>query len=315
MPAGKSVNSYKLPYPKPRIATELTNVQQPAPPRSGYHPVHCVKNNIPLDQAFCLKPEDLTEEDFRAMVDHGTRKQTIKRLYGFRNDAEFYKWLRNHKLHPYTPEAVNPAAEAAAIVEQASVQPETAPEEGTTISNLTAKNCEPEPAPAEVTKTPKLPNEFTEELRLAREPLPDEIITDPDKIAELMTEPPSPDTSRTPDFKNSIYKGFTWFYGQQSSNPVITVYEDGRFSIPAAIRKTFVACLVSVGLSEEGMYLVVTPSEKEKGFTLKPKQQKYRDIELSKMLKKIGIALPARYAMSWNEAEQLWAGTLEQTAT
>ncbi|WP_371366242.1 hypothetical protein SRRS_06890 [Sporomusa rhizae] len=266
---GKAAKSHRLPYSKPKAETDLG---RPASTRAGYHPVHCIKNNIPLDQAFCLKPEDLTESDYRTLFDHGTRKQTIKRLYGFRNDAEFYKWLRSHDLYPsYTPTSQDLSSQAESPVDDPVAES-------------------------------SIPNQSSIETK-------DEVIIDPAKFSELMSELLTPETTITPDYKASIYKDFSWFYGQRPIIPILTVYEDGRFAVPVAIRKNFEACLCIAGLSSDGKCLVIAPTE-ESGFRLKHNQVKYRDIEISKALSKLGITFPARYTMKWNEPEQAWEGTL-----
>ena len=160
---------------------------------------------------------------------------------------------------------------------------------------------EPEAAPVET--------EEPEATELVPAP-PREIITDPVKIAELMSEPELP--AMPEPVPPQIYYGFKWFYGATKSNvPVMTVLSDGRISLPTAIRAQYSGTHMRIGIAPDAQCVVIGETDIA-GRGIKPsiKQGKIRSNGIHSEVTRNGIALPARYQMAWNEPEQVWAGTL-----
>jgi len=179
-------------------------------------------------------------------------------------------------------------------------------------------------------------------------PEPDEVVTDPNKIAEFMTEPvPEPDdiaelkipctVINTVDansvnaflnnnkdtlikiLHNSIPEPpttYTWFNSTPKPGviPMLTVMENGKISLPIVIRKQFDRVRIGFAGPEDDLnvnVLVVGKTDNpEIGPKTSLKQAKVSYSVIADKLVLYGEKLPASYKMSWNEPEQLWTGVL-----
>jgi hypothetical protein len=193
--------------------------------------------------------------------------------------------------------------------------------------------AEPEPATGGVITGGEVVNEQGDEL-------PDEVIIDHVKIAEIMGEPDNTNSVEfntmdskslekfleSDDYKkliqdtiypqqpapvtqSEIYKDYTWF-GRKKNLQILTIYNDGRFVVPAKVRESHNKSPILIGLHKSGNSVMILPDDD--GVTLNSKNKKYRDLGLSKAVEKLGVTFPAKYEMSWNAAEQVWAGELMQ---
>jgi len=286
--------SHRLGYSVPKIATD-----QSAPSECKtttvtlqHTPVECIKRGLPVEEALQMKPLELNKTDGLFLLKHGLSKQCIKRLYGFKSDATLYVRLKSLGLHPWPAEEQETSGPD--VTPEAPWKPvasEVPEEVKAAVSDAMAKHA-------------NLPTETCEP-----ESIPDEVITDPAKIAELMAEPVPPETPP------EIFQGFTWFYGNAKPGTiaVLTVMGDGKISFPSAIRRQYfdLDTRMMIGFKANPDNLVVVKTNNpEIGLKPSMKQAKIKCVALAKELIKNGIELPAKYEMSWNEPEQLWTGVL-----
>lgn len=89
LPASKEENK------KHPLHTYPTNQQKP----KNLTPVETIKQGLPIEQAKQMAPEDMTKEDVIFLLEEGKlNKQQIRKIYGFKYDASFYKKLRKWGL-------------------------------------------------------------------------------------------------------------------------------------------------------------------------------------------------------------------------
>ena len=62
-------------------------------------PVECIKNNIPLENAKKMVPDDLTQEDAALILKAGYGTSTLQKLYAFRSMGTLYYKLEKWGLH------------------------------------------------------------------------------------------------------------------------------------------------------------------------------------------------------------------------
>ncbi len=261
--------------PIPSKAREQAHTRPPGEVKTykGLTPVECVKQGKHISEAAYMKPMDLTKKDGMFLLENGCTKQDIKRMYSFKHDAALYTRLKVLGLHPWPPAKLEVPQETAVIIN--------------TVKSGTVPELTPDELPALIGQ-------------LAAGNDSGEKITDPARIAELMSEPdPVP--------------SITWFYGdpRQEKIPTLKVASDGKISVPKIIRAQYCDTRIRIGISSDPVIIVIAGTDNEqKGLTLPQKSAKIRCSMVVLELEKRGVVLPAAYQMAWDDKEQLWAGTL-----
>lgn len=97
-------------------------------------------------------------------------------------------------------------------------------------------------------------------------------------------------------------------------SPAITVSPSGHVALNGCLREAAVrmapALRVDFSASADRTYLVLRPSAA--GPYQFPKSGRIKDVAFSRSLVAAGISLPARYAVTWNEAAGGWVGVLDR---